>query len=325
MKILISLSQAVFFSSLLISSSTLASEIDAEKPSFYIKNLRYNVTRLDDKIVNSIEETLKELSQIELGGKLIGILNDNLEKKGNTILAKPGDMLSFDYDNNNDKQHILSINVEKAYKELQEGGCIGKLSNVFNLDVFEIGTSKTPFLYGIAHELIHAKHYLQEPELYKTMIRTFNFSLWDIYNDNDRGESLWKNLEEQRTVIGYDCDGISELTLRLSQSLGIRYAYQASDEHFYEDATIIKYIHDFYKINEDIYNILKRDNWNFDVEKALVCDLNTKNFKGANEDGYKKKRETNSQLISIDFNQSADKQKKFEEMRKRLEARKKKK
>lgn len=88
-------------------------------------------------------------------------------------------MLSFDYDENNDKQHILSVNVEKAYKELKEGwtgGCIGELSNVFNLDVFEIGTSTTPFLYGIAHELIHAKHYLQNENVYKHYMKRHDAS-----------------------------------------------------------------------------------------------------------------------------------------------------
>lgn len=54
MKIFISLLQAVFFSYLLTSSDILASDIDVEKPSNFIKNLRYNETSLGNKIVESI-------------------------------------------------------------------------------------------------------------------------------------------------------------------------------------------------------------------------------------------------------------------------------
>lgn len=73
MKIFISLLQSVFFSYLFISSSTLASDRDVERPSAFIKNLRYNETCLGNDIISSIEGTLKELSEIELGNKLMKI------------------------------------------------------------------------------------------------------------------------------------------------------------------------------------------------------------------------------------------------------------
>ena len=63
----------------------------------------------------------------------------------------------------------------------------------------------------------------------------------------DRGasrhyEPLWNNLEERRTVIGPDSDGISELTLRLAADIPIRYLYQETDRHLFEDPEIINRI-----------------------------------------------------------------------------------
>lgn len=243
-------------------------------------------------------------------------------------------MLSFDYDQIDNKQHILSIDVEKANKEILEGwiaGSVGELSKVFDLDVFQIGTTSTPFLYGIAHELIHAKHYLQDENTCKHYTKRYDASNspWaKLYDDDERAEHLWRNLEEQRTVIGPDCDEISELTLRLRQGLGIRYAYQASDEHFYEDASIIKNIYEHYKIDNDLHSSLKKNDWKFKNEQALVSSLNTKNFKGKNEEGYKKNLEINSKVINISFDEDAKseelKKRKREELEKRINERNKK-
>lgn len=57
-----------------------------------------------------------------------------------------------------------------------------------------------------------------------------------------RYEPLWNNLEERRTVIGPDIDGISELTLRLSAGIPVRYLYQETEKHLFEDIEIINRI-----------------------------------------------------------------------------------
>ena len=50
---------------------------------------------------------------------------------------------------------------------------------------------------------------------------------------------LWNNLEERRTVVGPDVNGISELTLRLAADIPMRYLYQETDRHLFEDPEII--------------------------------------------------------------------------------------
>lgn len=133
---------------------------------------------------------------------------------------------------------------------------------------------KTPFWLTLAHELIHAKHKLEaiennldELKILKSTTQiekipyyiatnididsifldpTYNF-LYDqlpelsILRINMNG--LWTNLEERRTVIGPDSDGISEASIRASvrieDKLPTRYIYQNHDTRLKEPTDIV--------------------------------------------------------------------------------------
>src|SRR5262249_7316565 len=111
MKIVISVIKVNFFFVLFISSSGIASE---ELPSNIMNNLRYHASSLTKDNVNPIEETLKKISQIDLGKKLIQILDHKLKEKNFTILALAGSSLSLNYINSEEKSKLtLEINPEK--------------------------------------------------------------------------------------------------------------------------------------------------------------------------------------------------------------------
>lgn len=184
--------------------------------------------------------------------------------------------------------------------------CLGAIEG----DKIAVGVHYAPYYLTIAHELIHAKHFLQSvgadieyairgvqhictacaekgstielrdvfpdaaretpkvPLEHMSYLRALSLTGYDARvvadidfkimtqedelheqflpeADRQRGGKyplLWNNLEERRTVVGPDRDGISELTLRLAADIPMRYLYQEADRHLFEDPEIINVI-----------------------------------------------------------------------------------
>ena len=72
-----------------------------------------------------------------------------------------------------------------------------------------------------------------------------DITFWDLYGgDNDRSMALWKNLEEQITVIGTPKgdarEEISEAALLVEFGISPRYAYQGKDSPFMSILLLLK-------------------------------------------------------------------------------------
>ena len=80
----------------------------------------------------------------------------------------------------------------------------------------------------LMHELIHMLHFVEDQETFNRDSKSdispyWNFSNWQ---DSKVFSSLWRDVEEQRTVIGRQgFQDISELSMRLNANLPIRYPY----------------------------------------------------------------------------------------------------
>lgn len=146
----------------------------------------------------------------------------------------------------------IGADIERATQNVQRifAACTGKglafeLRDVFPDEVREApGASLEHMTYLQA--LRHTDHSLLGSEHADFKLLAEEASKHqDHLSAADRGagrryEPLWNNLEERRTVIGPDRDGISELTLRLAADIPIRYLYQETDRHLFEDPEIIR-------------------------------------------------------------------------------------
>lgn len=154
---------------------------------------------------------------------------------------------------------------------------------------FEIGTIVYPFFLTLGHELIHLLHFLDDSRRFRMNLTSeLDITFWDLYGgDNDRSMALWKNLEEQITVIGTPKgdarEEISEAALLVEFGISPRYAYQGKDSPFYEHPSLIEKI--FKRFTND--QELTRERWEFDREKAVTSRLNPADLKKDNAELYK--------------------------------------
>ena len=179
-------------------------------------------------------------------------------------------------------------------------GCLGPAAKeVGSTTVFEVGSMIYPFHITLGHELIHLLHYLEDARAYLERKAIFDASLWpDIFKGRQnitRGDVLWQNLEEQKTVIGeqtstLELDGeVSEGSLLLAERRAPRYAYHQHDDFFYERPEHV--ISFFYGRMRDLdrhWSSLTRDRWQFDSAKALTSRLNPDSFKEAHRSDYER-------------------------------------
>ncbi len=198
-----------------------------------------------------IDGQLEKLYENPKGARLIISIESKVQDR--KLRIKPGASHCFCYTN-----FSLEINIEKIQDMLAAGdyevfaeslGCEVEKDVNENLEKFyECGKTLYPFYFVLGHELIHVLHFLNKPEKYVKILTKVDNRLWRIYEeqDNSRRNALWRSLEEQRAVIGFPrvnlLDGISEMTLLLSQNRRPRYAYQGSTAHFYERSSIIRQV-----------------------------------------------------------------------------------
>jgi len=147
------------------------------------------------------------------------------------------------------------------------------LYNTSNMNIVAVSSISTPFWITLAHELIHLKHKLEEismginssipvkinPATLIGDIPYFTAKTIDIdsvFLNRDyvflytqlpelselrvNMSELWPNLEERRTVIGPDNDGISEASVRTAANMGTRYIYQKNTINLLENKTVLK-------------------------------------------------------------------------------------
>lgn len=126
-----------------------------------------------------------------------------------------------------------------------------------------IFAESTPFWITLAHELIHLKHKLEEVNgissadvqgIPYSLARTIGIedilvgeyqNLFHLFPELSEWRlnmsELWPNLEERRTVIGPDIDGICEASIRLLAGFPTRFIYQdKSIKSLEETSTIVK-------------------------------------------------------------------------------------
>jgi len=278
--------------------------------------------------ISFVEQSLNDLQNNAVGSKLLKLLNARLIQLNKNVTIRKGSHHLFYIDKNEE------FIIELALKSLEENNyiyndqicCLGHESeNSSYQSYFEIGSSETPFYITLGHELIHLKHYLEDPELYKNCLRIMDFSFWDIYSSQERGLKIWTKLEEQRTVIGPDKNDICELTLRISGKLMPRYAYQESSQNFYEERNIIYSILNKHNLNLGSLTCMK---WQFDSSIACISSYNSDSFKSLYAQGYIKDAKSVLDAVTAEKNKFEAEQKKLEKrkeaMMKKLADRKKK-
>lgn len=136
---------------------------------------------------------------------------------------------------------------------------------------FRCGSGQVPRFLVIAHELLHYLHFLENPIQYKLDRTNTDKSYHHDIEHLDR-DFRWRISEEERTLIGragFPGD-ISELSLRVKETLPIRYAYQGREQHFYEKTCDLK------NILPEKYLIESKCDFFFDEEKAKNKFLSTK-------------------------------------------------
>jgi hypothetical protein len=166
---------------------------------------------------------------------------------------------------------------------------------------FEIGTIVYPFFLTLGHELIHVLHFLDNPRVFRDNLTSeLDITFWSLYGgDSDRSIALWKNLEEQITVIGTPAgvrgEEISEASLLVEFEITPRYAYQPSDRPFYEYPGIIERV--FGRFPDCV--ALRKEEWQFDAVTALTSPLNPADLKRVNEAIYSSAREAARGLVDV--------------------------
>jgi len=172
---------------------------------------------------------------------------------------------------NNSKSHISTLGTQRL-----KGS---------HHSFYKVGRMSYPFHITIGHELIHLLHYLENPDEYNKFNTRFDDRLWKVYGNesNSRAPNLWRCLEEQRTVIGsqgkHISEEITEFSLLAAEKYAPRYAYQTLGDDFYEESSIVQEMF-ITRLKEDKELAkFKRENWQFDKEKAGKSRLNPQAFK----------------------------------------------
>lgn len=129
-------------------------------------------------------------------------------------------------------------------------------------EISAISAEPTPFWITLAHELIHLKHKLEElNKISVDGIQGISYSLAKTIGISDiligdyrylfhyvpellklrlNMSELWPNLEERRTVIGPDIDGVCEASIRKSAGLPSRFIYQDKTIKYLEETATVE-------------------------------------------------------------------------------------
>lgn len=229
--------------------------------------------------------------QNAVGKSLLDTVNNLL--KTNKIIVKHGSETSFVYKNNS---------IEVNFPQLQhiKTPCIGQKTTLNplstnptkNLDVYEIGVCMDFPENVIGHELLHMLHFLKNKTEYLDFIKEDPSNrFWINGKDPEIERRLWRTTEEKRTVLGDPREAnpyyllFSEFETRAawvddSMNLPPRYAYQASDQCFYEEASIIEeLLKEHWKQSwrtrlEFLHHQKPFESFTFDKERAQATLLN---------------------------------------------------
>ena len=168
-----------------------------------------------------------------------------------------------------------------------------------------VGSTKTTPDEMLFHELLHAKHYLEQETgkadkssnlSRETPDRDKNFFARMKYydaravtvisiRDGERRNfpeiqknhfAMWPSLEERRTVNGPDIDEICENTYRMDCGRPIRYIYQGDYNRFFEkEAVIFNYINDCRNnaVNDTSFSPDVDERWEANVKPDAKFDV----------------------------------------------------
>ena len=224
--------------------------------------------RYESGIKSDLQPFMDQLKKNQLGLKLLKKIDELYSGAGSKcsgIVFKRGSKTAFFPRSVEGKIELV---VEIADFDDQLYPC---LHNTNEDEYKAISAESTPFWITLAHELIHLKHKLEEVNgisrtdvqgishtdvqgIPYSLARTIGiedilvgeyqnlFSLFPELSEWRLNMSeLWPNLEERRTVIGPDIDGICEASIRLLAGFPTRFIYQdKSIKSLEETSTIVE-------------------------------------------------------------------------------------
>lgn len=201
--------------------------------------------RYESGIKSDLQPFMDQLKENQLGLKLLKKIDELYSVAGSKcsgIVFKRGSKTAFFPRSVEGKIELV---VEIADFDDQLYPC---LHNTNEDEYKAIFAESTPFWITLAHELIHLKHKLEEVNgISRTDVQGIPYSLArtigieDILVGNYQNlfpsfpelsewrlnmSELWPDLEERRTVIGPDIDGICEASIRLLARFPTRFIYQ---------------------------------------------------------------------------------------------------
>lgn len=216
--------------------------------------------RYESGIKSDLQPFMDQLKKNQLGLKLLKKIDELYSGAGSKcsgIVFKRGSKTAFFPRSVEGKIELV---VEIADFDDQLYPC---LHNTNEDEYKAISAESTPFWITLAHELIHLKHKLEEVNgishtdvqgIPYSLARTIGIedilvgkyqNLFSLFPELSEWRldmlELWPNLEERRTVIGPDIDGICEASIRLLAGFPTRFIYQdKSIKSLEETSTIVK-------------------------------------------------------------------------------------
>jgi hypothetical protein len=208
----------------------------------------------------ALQPFIEQINSNEIGKNLLAKINELYIKAGaqcTRIVFKPGQKTSFSsrlVEAGIKIELVVEIaNLTESFYPCLHAGRTAVIS--------AISAESTPSWITLAHELIHLKHKLEEiNKIGATGIQGIPYSLAKTIGISDiligdyvnlspyvpellelrlNMSELWPNLEERRTVVGPDIDGICEASIRESAGLPSRFIYQDKNiKHLEKIATI---------------------------------------------------------------------------------------
>ena len=330
---------AFLFISLFHSYCWCMDKEDSSEESKVVRIIKYENFQKED--VNFLDQCLKNLLKFEDGRKLISCLINCIElstKKiatkdkvvylPNTLYIRSSEKQAFK-DVEKEKRFVIGLNLSEldTNKKLKTP-CLGKY--VSDEEFISIGSSCVPFYIVLGHEFLHVLHYLVDPITYLKDSRDCSSQYWPIYyalykkEDVEEVEKhierIWKDAEEQKTIIGESTSNFfpCEFTLRVQSLIMPRYAYQSAHDNFLEDRGVIDTILLHHEV--DPKNLLLPEDFSFNEEIAVGSYLNSLKYKKCYSKFY------NEKLIHEPKQELNEQQKKrLEFLKKKAEERKTKK
>ena len=215
--------------------------------------------RYESGIKSDLQPFMDQLKKNQLGLELLKKIDELYSRAGSKcsgIVFKRGSKTAFFPRSVEGKIELV---VEIADFDDQLYPC---LRNTNEGEYKAISAESTPFWITLAHELIHLKHKLEEVNgISRTDVQGIPYSLartigiedilvgkyqnlFPLFPELSEWRldmlELWLNLEERRTVIGPDIDGICEASIRLLAGFPTRFIYQdKSIKSLEETSTIV--------------------------------------------------------------------------------------